>query len=102
MKERIAIIDGVRTPMGKVGGQLRRLSAVDLGVHVVKENYSPHPYWRQSSGNELVFGNVAQPANAANYCQGHCSQSGIADFGTSLYSASKLRQWHGVYYHLCQ
>ena len=37
MRERIAIIEGVRTPMGKAGGQLNRLTAVDLGIQVVKE-----------------------------------------------------------------
>ena len=76
MKERIAIIDGVRTPLGKAGGQLRRLNAVDLGVHVVKEiiarvNIKP------SQVDELIFGNVAGPADAANIARVIALKAGL-------------------------
>ena len=37
MKERIAILDGIRTPFCKAGGALRSVTADDLGALVVKE-----------------------------------------------------------------
>lgn len=65
MNERIAIIDGVRTPMAKAGGLLKDIPADDLGAAVVREIV-------QRTGidgnevDEIVIGNVAQPANAMN------------------------------------
>ena len=37
MKERIAIIAGFRSPMGKAGGVLKNLKASDLGAKIAKE-----------------------------------------------------------------
>ena len=65
MKERIGVVEGVRTPMGKAGGMLRRLSAVDLGVHVVKEVIARMDL-KPEDVDEVILGNVAQPADAAN------------------------------------
>ncbi len=65
MKERIAILDGIRTPFCKAGGALRSVTADDLGALVVKEllaRTSIDPA-RVSS---VIFGNVGQPAHAAN------------------------------------
>ena len=65
MRERIAIVGGFRTPMGKAGGALKNVSADDLAVRVVKEliirtNIDVNLI------DEVIFGNVAQPGNAAN------------------------------------
>ena len=75
-KMRIAIIDGMRTPMGKGGGQLKNLSALDLGVHSVKSIIS-RTNIDVSIIDELVFGNVAQPANAANIARVIALQAGL-------------------------
>ena len=65
MKDRVAIVDGIRTPICKASGQFKNISADDLGAHVVKEILARS---NLSLGyvDELIFGNVSQPANATN------------------------------------
>jgi len=76
MKERIAIIGGLRTAMGKANGALKNVSADDLAVRVVKEVVI-------RSGidvdkiDEVIFGNVAQPGNAANIARVIALKSGL-------------------------
>ncbi|MFT5171314.1 MAG: acetyl-CoA acyltransferase, partial [Candidatus Marinamargulisbacteria bacterium] len=64
-KNRIAIIDGVRTPMSKVGGSLKDIQADDLGAIAVKEAMARSGVAPEDI-DELILGNVAQPAHAAN------------------------------------
>ena len=65
MKERIAIIDGLRSPIAKANGKLNDVSADTLGAIITKElvlrNNLPYELF-----DEVIMGNVAQPANAAN------------------------------------
>lgn len=65
MTERLAIIDGVRTPFAKAGTKLRGYSADDLGAIPVRELMSRVSI-SPSDVDEVIIGNVAQPANAAN------------------------------------
>ena len=65
MKERIAVITGIRTPLCKAGGKFKDMEADDLGAFVVKElmaltDISPDQI------DELIFGNVLQPPHATN------------------------------------
>jgi acetyl-CoA acetyltransferase len=65
LKERIAIIDGVRTPMAKMGTTLAAIEADDLAAIPAREillrtGISPDQI------DEVIFGNCAQPAHAAN------------------------------------
>ncbi len=60
MKERIAIIDGLRSPIAKAYGQLKDLEADSLGAIIAKElvlrigiDYKEY--------DEVIIGNVAQP-----------------------------------------
>jgi acetyl-CoA acetyltransferase len=60
MTERIAILDGVRTPLCKAGGTFASIAADDLGAIVVREllartNVDP------ASVSEVVIGNVGTP-----------------------------------------
>ena len=63
--ERIAIIDGVRTPFCKMGTVLNDVSAQELGTIVTRELI-------ERTGidpkiiDEVIFGNVSQPPDAAN------------------------------------
>ncbi|MBT5855913.1 thiolase family protein [bacterium] len=64
-KERIAIVDGIRTPMAKSGTDFASIEADDLGAIPVREllartNLNPNEI------DEVIIGNVAQPAHAAN------------------------------------
>lgn len=76
MKERIAIIAGFRSPMGKAGGVLKNLTAHDLGARIVKEvlirsKIDPNKI------DEVIIGNVAQPAEAANIARVIALKAGI-------------------------
>ncbi len=77
-RPRIAILDGIRTPLCKSGGELRLVPADDLGAIVVKEllartGIAPEQF------SEVVFGNVAQPAHAANIARVIALKAGLPD-----------------------
>ncbi|MBD5779146.1 thiolase family protein [Pelagicoccus sp. NFK12] len=76
MKERIAIIDGVRAPFGKAGGILSGFGADDLGAVVVKELLA-RVELRGEEIDELIFGNVAQPVDAANVARVIALKAGL-------------------------
>src|ERR1035438_2189082 len=63
--ERIAIIDGIRTPFSKMGANFNYLSAQELGRIALRELIE-----RLSLDvklvDEVIFGCVGQPADAAN------------------------------------
>jgi acetyl-CoA acetyltransferase family protein len=65
MQQRIAIIDGIRTPMGKMGGKLAGLNADILGSYIIRELYHRFEDYDQKL-DEVIIGNVSQPAHAAN------------------------------------
>jgi acetyl-CoA acyltransferase len=65
MKERIAIIDGIRTPFCKAGGSLKDMEADDLGAYAVKELLARTGIDPEKI-DELIFGNVMQPPNSTN------------------------------------
>jgi acetyl-CoA C-acetyltransferase/acetyl-CoA acyltransferase len=76
MRERIAIVDGVRTPFSKAGGALKDISADDLGAIPVKELLF-RLNWNPADLDEVIIGNVAQPANAANIARVIALKAGI-------------------------
>ncbi|MDA0987240.1 MAG: thiolase family protein [Bacteroidetes bacterium] len=65
MKERIAVIDGLRTPFGKAGSALRYIPADDLGAIALRELMyrSPIPY---EMIDEVIVGNVVSPIGSQN------------------------------------
>ncbi len=65
MNERIAIVDGIRTPFCKAGGLFDSFEADDLGAYVVKELVARTGY-PQDKIDEVIFGNVIQPIHATN------------------------------------
>ncbi|KAB7885290.1 thiolase family protein [Poseidonibacter ostreae] len=65
MKDRIAIIDGLRSPIAKASGKLNNVSADTLGAIITKELILRNGL-DYSLFDEVILGNVAQPANAAN------------------------------------
>ena len=73
---RIAILAGIRTPQCKSGGALMNAAADDLGTIVVRELLALtgiHP----NQIDEVVIGNVAQPAHAANIARVISLKAGI-------------------------
>ena len=65
MKERIAIIDGLRSPVAKANGKLNDVSADTLGAIITKELVLRNNL-KYEQFDEVIIGNVAQPANSAN------------------------------------
>ncbi len=65
MKERIAIIDGLRSPIAKASGKLEKLGADTLGAIIAKELVLKNNI-DYDRFDEVIIGNVAQPVNAAN------------------------------------
>ena len=65
MKERIAIVDGLRSPLAKANGKLNDVSADTLGAIIIKELVLKNNL-RYEQFDEVIIGNVAQPANSAN------------------------------------
>jgi acetyl-CoA acetyltransferase family protein len=78
MKERIAIIAGFRSPMGKAGGSLKNLTAHDLGARIVKEVLIRSKVDPKQI-DEVIIGNVAQPGDAANIARVIALKAGIPE-----------------------
>ena len=73
---RLAIIDGVRTPFTKAGTELKTLPAQDLGRIVVSELLERTGIERGRI-SQTIFGCVAQPAEAANVARVIALNAGI-------------------------
>ena len=78
MKERIAIIDGLRTPIAKAGGNFKDIHADRLGAHIVQELALrvgiPFEMY-----DEIIMGNVSQPGHAANIARVIALKAGFPD-----------------------
>lgn len=61
----VVVVAGVRTPIGKAGGVLAGLTAVELGTMAMRELLARAPVPR-SAIEAVIVGNVIQPAEAAN------------------------------------
>ncbi len=72
----VTVVAGVRTPFARAGGEFRDLDAVHLGTHVVGELL-------QRTGldprhvDEVILGNIAQPAEATNVARVVALRAGI-------------------------
>jgi acetyl-CoA acetyltransferase family protein len=73
---RLAIVDGIRTPFCKAGTELKSLSAQDLGRTVVSELIERTGIDRHKI-SQTIFGNVAQPPEAANIARVIALNAGI-------------------------
>ena len=82
MTPRIAILDGVRTPFCKAGGALKDVAADDLGALAVGELLARSPV-DPAAIDEVVFGNVAQPTEAANVARVIALKAGIPEHVTA-------------------
>ncbi|MBO0468321.1 hydroxymethylglutaryl-CoA reductase, degradative [Enterococcus plantarum] len=72
----IVIIDALRTPIGKYRGQLKSLSAVELGTAVTKELIKRNAPIAEHI-NQVVFGNVLQAGNGQNPARQIALNSGL-------------------------
>jgi len=73
---RLAIIDGIRTPFSKAGTELKSLPAQELGRIVVSELLERTEFGAHKI-SQVIFGCVAQPAEAANVARVIALNAGI-------------------------
>ena len=76
MKERIAIVSGFRTPFCKAGGVMSDLKADDLGAYIVRELVARSGISKDLI-DQVIIGNVLQPAHAANIARVISVKAGI-------------------------
>lgn len=72
----VVIVSAVRTPIGSFGGAFKSVSAVDLGVVVVKEALRRAGV-ETKQVDELIFGNVLQAGLGQNVARQVAIHSGI-------------------------
>ena len=77
MKQRLAIIDGYRSPFCKAGTAFKEMQADQLGAVIVRELMARSPL-QYSDIDEVIIGNVAQPGHAANFARVIALQGGFA------------------------
>jgi len=76
MKERVAIISGYRSAMGKAGGAFKKIQADDLGARVLKE-VLVRSNIDVNKIDEVIIGNVANPSHCANISRVIALKAGI-------------------------
>lgn len=76
MKERIAIVTGIRSPMAKAGTVLKDTGADELGTVVVRDVLNRSGV-EPDRIDEVIIGNVAQPAHAANIARVIALKAGV-------------------------
>lgn len=72
----VVVVAGIRTPMGKMGGSLAGVSAVELGMYAVRELLARSPLTRDDI-DSVIIGNVIQPSDAANISRVIALQAGV-------------------------
>jgi len=75
-KREIVVVAGIRTPLGKMGGSLTDLSAVDLGMQAVRELLVRSRLTRDDV-DAVIIGNVIQPVEATNIARVIALQAGV-------------------------
>lgn len=61
----IVVVSGWRSPLGKAGGSLAGMTAVDIGAVVLRETLARSPLHADEL-DAVIIGNVIQPVEAAN------------------------------------
>ena len=74
--EKVVIVDGIRTPFCKMGTSLNDVSAQELGRIVTRELLE-RTQLNPAAVEEVIFGSVAQPPEAANISRVIALLSGI-------------------------
>ncbi|MFC5590566.1 thiolase family protein [Sporosarcina soli] len=76
MSERVVIVEGVRTPIGRYGGTLKEINSGFLGAHVIEkllEKCSLSP----DKVDEVILGEVRQTTESSNVARVSAIRAGI-------------------------
>lgn len=76
-KERVAILEGVRTPFCKSGGVFKDWGADDLGAFTIRELLNRIEIPKEEI-DQLIFGNVLQPPHATNIARVLAVKGGVS------------------------
>ena len=87
MKQRLAIIEGGRSPFCKAGTEFKDMQADQLGAVVVRELMA-NSVLNYQDIDEVIIGNVAQPSHAANIARVIALQGGFP-VSTSAYTVNR-------------
>ena len=82
-KERIAIVTGLRTPMARAGGRIKKMQADKLGALLFRELMMQSPVSVEDV-DEVIIGNVAQPIHAANIARVIALRAGFPESTPAL------------------
>jgi acetyl-CoA acetyltransferase family protein len=75
---RIAIVQGYRTAAGKAGGAFKNINADDLGARLLNE-MATRSEFDYNQVDEIIIGNVSQPAHAANIARVIALKAGLSE-----------------------
>lgn len=78
MKNRVAIVNGLRTPFCKANGLFKDIQADQLGALITREVYTRSSI-DPDEIDEVIFGNVLQPANSINIARVISVKSGLSE-----------------------
>lgn len=78
MRERLAIVEGIRTPFCKAGSEMAGIAPDDLAAVIVKELLAKTEI-DINLIDELIIGNVGQPSNACNIARVIALKSGLPE-----------------------
>ncbi|PUU91392.1 acetyl-CoA C-acetyltransferase [Halanaerobium sp.] len=76
--KKVVIVEALRTPIGKFGGKLKNISAVDLGAKVIKAVLEKTKIPKEEI-NEVIFGNVLQAGLGQNPARQAAIKAGIPE-----------------------
>ena len=88
----VVIVAALRTPVGKFGGTLAKLSASELGARVIKAllaNTGVKPEWV----SEVILGQVLTAGCGQNPARAGCHRRGTAGGGARRHDWPGVRQW---------
>ncbi|MDQ6961590.1 MAG: thiolase family protein [Mariprofundaceae bacterium] len=77
MKRDVVVIGGLRTPYSKANGAFSQWNAVDLGTMLLRELLANHAL-SSSDIDQVILGNVIQPAHATNISRVIALSAGLA------------------------
>ena len=79
----VVVLSAQRTPIGKRGGSLKELSAVDLGVHAAQAAIAQSGIPAEAI-DQAIFGHVLAAGNGQNVSRQIALQVGLSDDSTAM------------------
>jgi len=88
MKNKVYIVDGIRTPIGNFGGTLKNHSVIDLGTHLINETIKKNNL-DKSAISGVILGNVLQAGLGQNPAR-QCALGAGLDYDTPCLTINKV------------